>query len=400
LATTATVEGKTEYQKYTMRIVRSTDERKQVLRDLLHEVLRLHFTLEKYKRDYNYSASKPVGVAPNFKLAPDTLSFVHAKIAASPLGQPNVLVATYVVSVPKENRLNQLIPFYQDIAVEFWGKFKNAGISLSMVECATKTFQRLKIKGLEDLQEFYEKSIGDLVYLRIAQERDKAYRVMYESFNLNRDKFALKLTEYRKNDENRSALYLLCMNKMRREGFGYFESNLAACQLIFPSESYPSEVGVAAPLWITTHESLASSGLNSFDDPRLVEWRESADSIDLSRCELVFNRHREKELVELRASVVIQKATREWLIQFIEDGGTRDQMLVECGKRGYSHAECRRVFYTYEGLVKEGCKEVNRFISTIILKDDDLDVNATLESVYHSHSDDISQEERRNEKIN
>lgn len=369
---TQTKEGKNIYQQYYMRVVRATDEEKQSLRTVLHEVLALHFTLEKYVFDGEKSSHIAVSVEPNFELLPDH-SRKNVKVFLGVDGKPSLIVEKYYVNVPSENKLDALIPFYRDCAVAFFGKYKTSGISLAAIEKVMRTFQSLKLEDLKDIKETLIGTIEKMVFHRINQESVKASRMLREAFNLNETGGIQKLEEYRKNDDKRSKFWLLCMLHLRKERFGFFESNLATNSLVFGDKFINEVIDGVEPFRQTVGEWLDSYGLDGFEDPRVEEWRESESKGDVAKKELVFSKQREKQLLNEKVEKVIAKAKRKWLIQFIEAGGSRDQLLLKEAKS--SPKTRRKTLKMYESLLKEG------FVETVTLGLKEVSEFVTIESV-------------------
>lgn len=345
----------TQYQRVYMKIRQSLPEQRETLRTALHEVLKLHFELEALEAEYQLRSQtgKPIKVNPEFKLQEYDLKAIHTAVSAEPKGVPQSRTETVQVDIPRENTLDTLIPFYQDIAVEFYARYNT--LKLEQIENAVKRFQGLNISELETLKQTLVELKETVFYQRIMQECFAALNIIDESLGLKESWANLK--QYGDTVDNQKKLWLLCMKKLFSEGYSYFEANLAsnrvverAILMVNPvSEGFLTDNPLSTP-----HNEMTSLYAVETNDPAFEAWKITESRVNVTMKELLYVKFRNVEIEEQAEYNRWRKEVKEWLISEIENGGWSESIRRDCIIAGYSQLKIKEVLDMYQKLIAEG----------------------------------------------
>lgn len=360
--TTNTPDGKREYQRIYLRIARSNVEEKHTLKTALFETLKLHFETEALEAEYQLRSQtgKPITVNPEFKLQEYDLKVIHSAVSAVSKGAPQSCVETVPIDIPKINTLDTLIPFYQDIAVEFYARYNT--LKLEQIENAVKRFQGLTTSELEQVNQSLAKLKETMIFHRIMQEYFAALHILDESLRLKESWANLK--QYGDTAENQTKLWLLCMEKLFSEGYSYFEANLASNRVVeraisVASTTLPSnlkEIPDSTPqkevsnfFAVETTKTYTSRAVEGFECWKIV----GQDSTITHLKEAIYVKARNEQIREQLDYERWRREVKEWLTELIQNGYWSDYVKHECAKANYSPERLKVVLEMYEQLTKD-----------------------------------------------
>jgi len=370
--------------KTYMRVRRASDEQKASILGLLSEVLKLHFETLKFFNDYDLRKDKPLPLDAGFRLKEANKGTIHSQINLVPSNEPleNAAVDTVSVLIPVDNKLESLIPFYRDAVLEFFSKYGQY-VTYAMVEHAMLEYEALNFEQLAEKKAELEAGKEQAIFWRVQQEILEAADVLRKSLDLTVQNESEKLKPYRENGESKDRLWLLCMRKLKSEGYEFLEATVATNRLINGDLCVNDAIGRLEGKPEASIESLlASEMLHPWrEDSEMTLWCTSETSTGNAIKELVFRKYMEKSLREERVERQWRKQKREELIAHIEAGDSRDCALHKCWRAHYSEEQIKETLRIFEGLVAEGFKErllsvrLKQGPTTEIVRMDDLESN-------------------------
>ena len=319
-----------DYQKSYLRVYRASADSKESVRTTIHEILKLQFEAQYHlnRLKLREKTVKPLPINPLYQLTKNNVR----------VNSPYVVKGfddTYFISVSEKTH-SFLIPFYRDVALEFYTSNKGA-VSLLDVEAHVKDLQPLSFKQLEDAKKRLEKLKRDSIFYRINQESRKAQ----EHFEGIWHKFG---EEDIKTSEQTGNIWKSLMKKLRIEGYEFFPATLAANVLMRILTLYESNV--TADEGIVSHE-MHYPTVKIDDNKELFEWS-TVNKPETMLEELIYTKYRLEELAE-------DKRFKKWehdvieLMQFYRKHSyTKEEVIIELCKRRFDKKHIDKALEIFE----------------------------------------------------
>ncbi len=349
------------------RISRATPEQKEDIKKLIKECLNLQIELFSLNQDLEEreKTNTPLSINPNWHLP------------ENPVTPPKIVLSGSIPkteSVKEENTLDVLIPFYRQAANEFYNAHKI--VPLEVIEQQVLKLQDLTRTELEAKRDSLKTVKEKLIYYGLLQEKFSAVEFLNKAFELTgiSPKNRLEKLEPFKPKHKQAELWLLCMNKLKAEGYGYFEANLACNHFLhfvnmpkipdtlnltsLEREKTFAQYHKDVEEWqygdAETTPFLETNCPYSMDSNVELDIWKGKDRLNTARKEQIYIKNRKAELQKEAAERKWRKEVREWLISLIQEGHGRLQVILDCHKAGYPEAFVDEVLKIYEGLQREG----------------------------------------------
>jgi hypothetical protein len=302
-----------EYQRYYMRIYKATEPERDTYTKLLTECLKLNFENALIQYDY----LKAEGLTAEIPREKRILTAEVTTFKGDPL--PAVEIEEY---------LNQLIPFYKSFAENFYKTYKNNKVvDWDAVRGMVKEYQPCTLEDLKLERENLKKEQDKLVYESSYAEARRAHKLLDNAFADVPIGFKTKSEAIR--------LYNEAMHVLKREGFGYFESDRASGHQFFGQPlNYPYE-GVTG-----TFDNLENYPIEEYVDKELLLKDKEIETWYISeREDIPHKRQLWTEVYEKDQKEAVKRATwlksiKEWLTRFRLRDGSAEELAVAMQKAG------------------------------------------------------------------
>jgi len=324
----STKNAQNQYQKMFMRVKRSTDTQKDSVRKHIKEILKTTFETEHIVNDHSIRSKTdtPIRVRTNYKL-----------------GQNPTKKRSYIIELNDKPTIS-LIPFYRDIAQEFYKEYKNA-VTYEQVEHTIKQLQDSKIAELHETLKRAKDNKREVIYYRILQERYLAEKVFPNAYR----RFTAKEL---KNPQKSSTIWKTLMLKLMTEGYGYFESKIAANAIL---KRGVNEDFYDVNLSDTKEDlqfKIATECLARNDSIKLEAWRRK-EQHDTYIKEAIYTDFRLKELQETLQKKQWKNTLKNTLEHYSKNRVSKETIAFVCSENNFNKEQTIYALKLYEKLLEK-----------------------------------------------